>query len=197
MFVWIGAFGQTSLRKARRWSKGWSSREACISSHRWKILVQRDSEAERLKVSVFKSLGTIFPDFMAHFLTKNGPGLCMCGRKLPEICCNELVSVHSITDIRRDTALSKVCNGDTGLWLMTIPSATRPQRWPQLDKRSHACICLKEEVTRIQSRFRLRHESEGKDNFEILPLLAINVSSGCAIMCDLAISNSNFCFGEW
>lgn len=80
---------------------------------------------------------------------------------------------------------------------MTIPSATRSQRWPQLDKRSHACFCLKEEVTRIQSRFRLQHESEGEDNFEILPLLAINVSSECAIMCDLAISNSNFCFGEW
>lgn len=58
---------------------------------------------------------------------------------------------------------------------MKIPSATRPEWRPQLDKRSDACFCLKEEVTQIKSRFKSQHESDDGDNFGFLPLLTIHV----------------------
>ena len=107
-FVWVRAFGiSMQSENWRHRSKGFSFREPCISSHRQRILVQSDSKAEQLKVSVFECSGTIFPDFMAHLPTKNDPWLCVClclcvcvcvyvcvcvcGRELLEICWNKLV----------------------------------------------------------------------------------------------------------
>lgn len=75
-FVWVGAFGQTSLR--RRQGKGSTSRESCISSHRRRILVQSDSEAERLEVSVFESSGTIFTRLHGTFPNEKMALGCVC-----------------------------------------------------------------------------------------------------------------------
>lgn len=64
--------------KQRRQGKGWSSGESCISSHRRRILVQSDSKAERLKVSVFESSGTTFTRLYGTFPNNEMALGCVC-----------------------------------------------------------------------------------------------------------------------
>lgn len=109
--IWTGR-----SEKRRRQGRGWSSGEACISSRRRKILVQSDSEAERLKVSVFESSGTIFTRLYGTFPNKKMALCCVCVWE--SYLKNAAPNFCQPTPSRgegRDMALSKGCNGDTGL----------------------------------------------------------------------------------
>lgn len=71
--IWID-----QSEKRRHQGKGSTSRESCISGHRRRILVQSDSEAERLKVSVFESSGTIFTRLYGTFPNREMALACVC-----------------------------------------------------------------------------------------------------------------------
>lgn len=79
MFVWVGAFGQTSLRNGGIGVKGHPPGRH-VSVVRRKILVQSDSEAERLKGQCLWIFRDYIPRFYGTFPNKkNDPGLCMLG----------------------------------------------------------------------------------------------------------------------
>lgn len=172
---WCIRTGQSEKRRHR--VKGWSSREACISSHRQKILVQSDSEAERLKVSVFGSSGTIFARLYGTFPNK---------KRGPWVVCVEASYLKYAGPNFCQPTPSRAW-GETRLYQKTVMETQVCDWWRyHLPPSRIAGRSLTNDLMRVSASKRKWHESRADsgcnasrtkgENLRFVPLLTINES---------------------